>query len=589
MTKIKTFGLLLVALSIALSSSCTKKVETKDKVLNLAVTAEVKGMDPIFANDRYSSNEVSRVYEGLFEYHYLKRPYQLVPNLAEQMPSVSADGLTYTIKVKPGVMFHDSEAFPDGKGRELVAQDFVYSLKRLADPKLQGLGWWLLDGKVVGLNEWRDKFAELPAVDYDEKVEGLQATDKYTLQFKLTKPFPQFLYSLAMPFTFVVPREAVEKYGSEFLNYPVGTGPFILPRFTQSNKIEYVKNPNFRDKFYPTEAAQEFIDAGYLADAGKKLPLVDRIVINVMTESQPRWLNFQKGRVDYIDIPKDNFDAVVTPDKGLADELKLKGIDLMISPSLDVTYTAFNHDMEIFRNKKLRQAMSLAFDREGSNKLFYNGTALVAHSPVPPGVAGYMSDFVNPYVTRDLEKAKKLLAEAGFPEGKGLPEFQYDCPSSTVARQIGEYFKIQMAELGIKIRVVTNPWPELLRKITSRQAEIWGIAWGADYPDAENFLQLLYGPNKSPGANGSGYDNPEFNELYKKAAVLQDTPERTALYEQMVKLVAEETPWIFGYHRQSYTLRHGWLKNFVPSDFDAGQAQYLNIDKEMQAELSNKL
>lgn len=589
MTLLKTFGIFLFALMLSLSSSCTKKEETNDKVLNLAVTAEVKGMDPIFANDRYSSNEVARVYEGLFEYHYLKRPYQLIPNLAAEMPTVSEDGLTYTIKILPGVKFHDSEAFPEGKGRELVAEDFVYSLKRLADPKLQGLGWWLLDGKVVGLNEWRDKHTELPEVNYDEKVEGLQAIDKYTLQFKLTKPFPQFLYSLAMPFTFVVPREAVEKYGSEFLNYPVGTGPFVLPRFTQSNKIEYVKNPNFREKFYPTEAAQEFIDAGYLKDAGKKLPLVDRIVINVMTESQPRWLNFQKGRVDYIDIPKDNFDAVVTPDQGLADELKLKGIDLMISPSLDVTYTAFNHDMEIFRNKKLRQAMSLAFDREGSNKLFYNGTALVAHSPVPPGVAGYMPDFVNPYVTRDVEKAKKLLAEAGFPEGKGLPEFQYDCPSSTVARQIGEYFKIQMAEIGIQIRVVTNPWPELLRKITSRQAEIWGIAWGADYPDAENFLQLLYGPNKSPGANGSGYDNAEFNELYKKAAVMQDTPERTALYEQMVKLVAEETPWIYGFHRQSYTLKHGWLKNYVPSDFDAGQAQYLNIDKEMQAEISQKL
>lgn len=589
MTLLKTFGIFLFALMLSLSSSCTKKEETNDKVLNLAVTAEVKGMDPIFANDRYSSNEVARVYEGLFEYHYLKRPYQLIPNLAAEMPTVSEDGLTYTIKILPGVKFHDSEAFPEGKGRELVAEDFVYSLKRLADPKLQGLGWWLLDGKVVGLNEWRDKHTELPEVNYDEKVEGLQAIDKYTLQFKLTKPFPQFLYSLAMPFTFVVPREAVEKYGSEFLNYPVGTGPFVLPRFTQSNKIEYVKNPNFRDKFYPTEAAQEFIDAGYLKDAGKKLPLVDRIVINVMTESQPRWLNFQKGRVDYIDIPKDNFDAVVTPDQGLADELKLKGIDLMISPSLDVTYTAFNHDMEIFRNKKLRQAMSLAFDREGSNKLFYNGTALVAHSPVPPGVAGYMPDFVNPYVTRDVEKAKKLLAEAGFPEGKGLPEFQYDCPSSTVARQIGEYFKIQMAEIGIQIRVVTNPWPELLRKITSRQAEIWGIAWGADYPDAENFLQLLYGPNKSPGANGSGYDNAEFNELYKKAAVMQDTPERTALYEQMVKLVAEDTPWIYGFHRQSYTLKHGWLKNYVPSDFDAGQAQYLNIDKEMQAEISQKL
>lgn len=586
----KKFTTLFAALAILIAfTSCTKKEKDTGKTLNIAVSAEIKGMDPIYANDRYSSNEVGRVYEGLLEYHYLKRPYTLVPNLAESMPKVSEDGLTYTFKIREGVLFHDDAAFPNGKGRELVAEDFVYSIKRLADPKLQGLGWWLLDGKIKGLNEWREKYSDLPKVDYDEVVEGLKATSKYTVEFKLTKPFPQFLYSLAMPFTFATAREVVEKYGKEFLNHPVGTGPFILPTFKQTKKVVYTKNPNFRKKLYPTEASPEFKAAGFLADAGKELPLVDKVVVNVIIESQPRWLNFLKGKVDFIGIPKDNFDSAVTPDRNLSPEYKEKGISLLINPSLDVTYTAFNHDLKLFKNADLRRAMSLAYDVKKSNELFYNNTSLPAQSVVPPGIAGNINGYVSPYRGPNLEEAKKLLAKAGYPEGKGLPEITYDCPSGTVSRQIGEYMKQQLAQIGVRIKVVANPWPELQKKITKRQVMLYGIAWGADYPDAENFLQLLYGPNKAPGANGSGYNNPEFNKLFKTASVMQDSPERTALYEKMNRIAAEQAPWIYGVHRQNFTLRHSFLKNYMSTDFETGQAQYLNIDTEMKAKAIEKL
>ncbi|WP_417335380.1 ABC transporter substrate-binding protein [Halobacteriovorax marinus] len=586
----KKFTTLLATAAVLVGfASCTKKEKETGKTLNIAVSAEIKGMDPIYANDRYSSNEVGRVYEGLLEYHYLKRPYTLVPNLAESMPSVSEDGLTYTFKIRQGVLFHDSEAFPNGKGRELVAEDFVYSIKRLADPKLQGLGWWLLDGKIKGLNEWREKYADLDKVDYDEVVEGLKATGKYTLEFKLTKPFPQFLYSLAMPFTFATAREVVEKYGKEFLNHPVGTGPFVLPVFKQTKKVVYTKNPNFRKKLYPTEASEEFKAAGFLEDAGKQLPLVDKVVVSVIIESQPRWLNFLKGNVDYIGIPKDNFDSAVTPERELSKEYKDKGISLMINPSLDVTYTAFNHDLKLFQNPDLRRAMSLAYDVKKSNELFYNNTSLPAQSVVPPGIAGNIPNYVSPYRGPNIEEAKKLLAKAGYPEGKGLPEITYDCPSGTVSRQIGDYMKQQMAQIGVRIKVVTNPWPELQKKITKRQVMLYGIAWGADYPDAENFLQLLYGPNKAPGANGSGYDNPEFNKLFKTASVMQDSPERTALYEKMNRIAAEQAPWIYGVHRQNFTLRHSFLKNYMSTDFETGQAQYLNIDTELKAKVTKKL
>lgn len=577
----------LILISVLIFSSCTKKKDINSKILNLAVTAEIKGMDPIYASDVYSGNEIARVYEGLFEYHYLKRPYTLVPNLAESLPEVSKDGLTYTVKIKKGVMFHDDAAFINGKGRELVASDFVYSIMRLADSKLQGLGWWVLQGKVAGLDAWREKYEAADKVDYSDKIEGLQALDKYTLQFKLVKPFPQFLYSLAMPFTYVVAREVVEKYGKEFINHPVGTGPFILPEFKQSNKIVYKKNPNYRKVLFPSEASEEF--EKYLGDAGKQLPLVEEIIVNIMKEEQPRWLSFSKGKLDYISIPKDNFESVITPDKGLVDDFQKKGVSLIRSTGLDLAYIAFNHDLELFKNLKLRRAMSLAYNPVESNKLFYNNTATPAQSIVPPGIAGHIPGLQNPYMGQKIENAKKLLSEAGYPNGKGLPEITYDCPSNTTSRQMGEFFKKQMSLIGINVKVVTNPWPQLQAKINNRQVMLFGIGWGADYPDAENFLQLLYGPNKSPGANGSGYDNPIFNRLYKLASTLQDSPERTALYEKMNRMAMEEIPVIFGMHRQNFILHNGWLRNYIASDFDWGSAKYLNVDINKKKELLKKL
>ena len=592
MKKINIFQTLIIGLLLATVVSCTKKTDSNESVLNLAVSSKVKGMDPIYSNDRYSSNEVARVYEGLLEYHYLKRPYTLKPNLAAAMPTVSEDGLTYTFQIKKGVMFHDDAAFTNGKGRELVAEDFVYSIKRLADPKLQGLGYWLLDGKVAGLDEWRSKYAELPKADYSEEVAGVKAIGKYTLQFKLKKSFPQFLYSLSMPFTFAVAKEVVEKYGKEFLNHPVGTGPFLLPRFQQSNKITYIKNPAFREKKYPCEGSADLKAQGYMADCGKTLPLVDKIIVNIIVESQPRWLNFQKGKVEYISVPKDNFDAAIPDAKNLDPKFVEKGVRLSVTPSLDVTYTAFNHDKKLFNNVKLRQAMSLAYNVDESNKLFYNNTAMPAQSVVPPGIAGFIPNYKNPFrgsgTAENVKGAKKLLAEAGFPNGEGLPEISYDCPSSTTSRQIGEFFKKQMAQIGIKINVVTNPWPELQKKITNRNVDLYGIAWGADYPDAENFLQLLYGPNRSPGANGSGYNNPEFNKLFMSSSTMQDSPERTALYEKMYRIAAEEMPWIYGVHRQSYTVVNGWLKNYMSTDFEAGQGSYLRVDLDQKKKLLEK-
>ena len=582
-------NVLLTIFSALLLFACSKQDNFDEREIHLISPEKVAGFDPINASDRYSGNEAGKVYEGLFEFHPLKRPYELMPNLAESLPNVSADGLTYTFKLKKGVLFHDSPAFKDGKGREMKADDVVYSLKRLADPKLNAKGWWLLDDRLVGLNEWRTKHTSTEATNYDEEIEGLKKVDDYTVQMKLKKPFPQFLYALAMPYTFIVAKEAVQHFGKEFLNYPVGTGPFILPKFEQSNTITYVRNPKFREKFYPSEGEEGDEKLGLLADAGKKIPLVDKIVVHIIVESQPKWLNFMKANSDLLEVKDNNIQLAINKEKDLKSEHKGKGVRLVMEPMLDVTFFAFNNQDPLFKeNRKLRQAMNLAFDRVNYNKLFLENTGVEAHGPVPPGLAGYKKEFKNPFVKYDLEQAKKLLAEAGYPGGKGLPKIVLQTRSDTDSRQKAEYFEKSMQKIGIDIDVGMNTWPELVNKVTKKQHQMYTMAWGADYPDAENFLGLLYCPNQSPGSNGSNYCNDEFDALYKKATILQDSPERTDLYEKLNEMAALDAPWVWGFHRTEIFLAHAWLKNFKHMEFNHTQFQYLNVDLEVKKQLSKK-
>ncbi|MFY7992694.1 MAG: ABC transporter substrate-binding protein [Bacteriovoracaceae bacterium] len=582
----KLFGVILLAVSFLVG--CSKEQNFDERVIYLVSPEKVAGFDPINASDMYSSNEMGKVYEGLFEFHPLKRPYELMPNLAAEMPTVGADGLTYTVKIKKGVFFHDSPAFK-GQKRELKADDFVYSIKRLADPKLMAKGWWVLDDKLVGLNEWRTKYAQAESVNYADEIEGLKKIDDYTIQFKLKQAFPQFLYALAMPYTFVVPKEAVEHFGKEFLNHPVGTGAFILPKFEQTNRITYEKNPNFREKFYPSEGEESDVANGLLADAGKKLPLVDKIIVDIIVEAQPKWLGFKRAKNDLLEVPKDNFEEVIVGSRELTEDFKSKGIRLHAEAQLDVTFISFNNQNDLFKdNKKLRQAISLAYNRAQANKLFYNDTAIEAQGVIPPGISGYRKEFKNPYTKYDVDLAKKLLKEAGYPEGKGLPALSVETRNDTSSRQILEQFADNMKDIGIKVIVSQNTWPELVNKVTTKRNQMYTMAWGADYPDAENFLGLLYCPNQSPGSNGANYCNPEFDKLYKQAVILQDSPERTALYEKINEMVALEVPWIFSFHRTKYYVAHAWLKNYKFMEFNHTQFQYFNVDLEVKKQLSKK-
>ncbi len=555
-----------------------RNVEVKsEKVLAIANNAPVKGLDPIQTSDVYMSQEVSKIYEGLLEYHYLKRPFELCPNLAAEMPTLSADQLVYTFKIRQGVVFHHDACFPHQQGRELTAADFVYSLKRLADPKLQASGFWLIDGKIKGLNAWRERYTDGATVDYQQEVEGLKALDKFTLQITLSSPYPLFLYSLAMPACFVVAHEAVAHYGEEFVNHPLGTGPFMLKKFsTQDTRLVYHKNPTFRDKFFPSEAAEEY--KHMLTYAGQKLPLVDQIIVHILPEVQPRWLKFQSGQIDIIDLSEDKFASEVVKDNQLTPALQEKGVNLFCVPQLLTCYMIFNMAHPLFKdNIKLRQGMSLAFDREGYNQLFYNSTAILAQSTVPPGLAGYREDYKNPYLTYDLDKAREYLAAAGYPEGKGLPEITLDIPAEIDSKQKGEFIQSCMAKIGIRIQLVENLFPVLINKITTKSTMLHYMCWSGDYPDAENFLQLFYGPTQ-PGGMGSNMNHTTFNSLYETASKLPNSPARTVLYERLNQIAAEHVPAMYTVHPPHVSLNHNWLKNYCWSNFHYGTELYWDID-----------
>ncbi len=586
-----------LALCVAVSlvtfglTGCTKKVDDTDTTINIPLRANVKGLDPINANDLYSSMVIQNIYEGLLDYHYLKRPYELKPLLAEEMPTVSPDGLTYTFKIRKGVRFHDNPAFPDGKGREITAEDFIYSWKRLADPRNASEGYWIFEDKIKGLTEWVNAIKNKTG-DFDAPIEGLQAPDKHTLVIKLTQPYYQLQYVLAMPFAVVVPKEAVEKYGAEFLNNPVGTGPFMLEKpsdWIRNSKITLKRNPNWRGETYPTEGEPGDKEAGLLEDAGKPLQIADQLVFIELTEDQPRWQNFMKGNLEWVEIPNDNFDSAVKNDK-IVPELAAKGIKLQISSAIEVVYTAFNmNDPILGKNKDLRRAFALASNIPVRIQRFYNGRALQAQGPIPPGLDGYDPDFKNPWGQFDREKAKEYLAKAGFPEGKGLPEFTYETLADSKSRQITEFEVQNWAAMGIKMKISTNTWPQFQEKIKNGQAQIFGLAWGADYPDAQNFLQLFYSKNVSPGPNDSGYKNPEYDKLYEASLKLPPGKERTELYKKMRDILIEDMPWIFGLHRLNYRLTHGWLRNFKYNEMTYGIYKYVRVDPKKRAELKPKL
>jgi oligopeptide transport system substrate-binding protein len=412
--------LAVLFLTFCFAVSCTQEKQNDKNTVVSLLDGNIPHLDPIHSTNRYSSTINGAIFEGLYHYHYLKDPMSVEPALAESLPKITNGGRTYTIKIKKGVFFQDDPAFPDNRGRELEANDFVYSWKRLADPQNKAMGWWIFDGKIEGLNSWRNGVRKGQA-QYDSPVSGLKALDSHTLQITLTQPSYQFLHLLCVPATSVVAHEVVEKYKKDIGNHPVGTGPFRLKKWVRNSEVVLEKNPKYREAFFPSDGAPAN-RPDLKKHAGASLPMADEVVVRIITEKQPEWLAFLKGELDHGIIPKDN-NAQVIENGQLKAPMKAKGLSLHDLHKMDFTYIAFNmEDPVLGKHPKLRQAMAMALDRTLILEKFYNNRGLLAQGPIPPGIAGYNKDFQSPLVY-NVKRAQELMKEAGFPNGEGLSCF----------------------------------------------------------------------------------------------------------------------------------------------------------------------
>jgi ABC-type transport system substrate-binding protein len=568
--------------------------DSNEMVLYHVLHTRIKGLDPGDMRDVYSIMVGSQIFETLYDYHFLKRPYELIPLLAEDMPDVSPDQLVYTIKIKRGVYFQDDVCFTGGKGRELKAQDFVFSIKRIANIKYLSPNWSLLDDRIVGLDEFRE-YTKTPdrnirgeaQVDYSRTVEGLTASDDYTLVIKLTKPWPQLIIAaLADISTAPVAKEAVDYYGKDIISHPVGTGPYKLNVWRRDSYIELGRNPTFRGELYPSEGEEPDAEAGYLDDAGKPIPFADKVVWTVIEEYQPTWLLFLQGKVDATVVPKDSYGEVMTESGQLTAKMKQLNIQLKTFPDPSTYWLGFNMaDGVLGNNKPLRLAISRAIDRQKFIGLFFNGRHLVADGLIPPMMGSYDPQIKqNGFARYDPQEARNLLEDAQVLYGAKLPTLKIAMPGAdTWSRQFGQFLERSLGAIGLKVEVQYMDLPTYQEKINTKSAQMFASGTTAGTPDAQDFLSMFYSKNASPGPNKFNYSNPEFDRLYEQAEVMADSPERNELYRQMEIIVLEGCPAAFLNHRVGCVLHHDWYKNYKPHAFAYGLSKYRRIDMAKRA------
>ncbi len=699
----------------------------------------IKSLDPATCGDVASSNIQSNVWEGLYTYHYLIRPPKVVPQLAAEMPEVSEDRLTYTIRLKPGVTYHRNPCFgrdpkhPSGWATRAVrAEDFVVAFKRIADYQGRAdLSWTFLSDHVAGIDAFRERTRGLPdevkaglaavqswlaggagrkavpddlrehlkAVQawhadwgkdlhvpegtkdalaklgkwaasavadgradpsaiaetfaslgawrrsmqgyeqgdfsrYDLPVEGVKALDERTLQIKLSEPFPQFIYVLAMHVYAPAPREAMDywfgteddgrggrrplpvekKRSTEFAEAEqlVGTGPYRLTTFHRKHRIVLVRNLEFREQHYPSApegtefdalteeekaSVRQDIAAGLYRDAGKRVPFIDVLEYDFVHESYSAWMRFLYKRTDAAGIPKETFETVITPDKELAEQWRKKHIYLKKYSVPAIYWIVFNmEDPVLGASKSLRQALCLAFDRENYIRILLKGRALPADNIIPKTLKGHKEAGVGAYAHMDMARAqekmreaRKELAAAGLLVDGEIPQLKFEVGGeSPAAVQQTDFVKQQFAKVGVRVKPVFNDWPTLQRKVRNKKAQMWTMGWHADYPDAENFLQLYYGPNIPKYTNNSNYSDPRFDALYDKARVMPDTPERTRLYAEMAKIIGEDCPVLLMDEHLTYVLYYEWMHNIKKHPVGYGYTRYVRIDTEMRRRLGGR-
>ena len=593
------FLLAVLVISIFLLSGCRKKDTDDVSELNVwrrPLFTKLQTLDCGNLSDVYSIGVASQIYEPLYDYHYLKRPFELVPLLAEDFPQISDDKLTYTIRIKKGILFQDDPCFPNGKGRELKAQDFVYAIKRIANVKYKSQNWSGFDGRIVGLDDFREytkDFKKELDVDYSYAVEGLKSLDDHTLQVTLTRPWPQLTHTLSVVRLAPVAHEAVEYYGEDIIYHPVGTGPYKLQTWQRGVYIEFVRNHNWRGGVYPSEGAPGDLEAGYLDDAGKPLATIDRLIYRIIEEFQPAWLLFKRGELEWMQTFKDNFnEAVNAGTLEATEEMTERGIELVLYDDPSVFWLGFNmQDPVLGKNKPLRKAISRTINRKDMIEVFFHGVHKVAYGYIHPSQAEYDPDIIHAdYAKYDLEEARELIREAEKIHGGPLPPLTLSNPGSGVIdRQMGQYLQKAFEKVDLQLNVDYLDWPTYLDTLNKGKHQICFSGASPSIPDPLGALEAFLTKNWGYGGNHNFYSDPEFDKLYDQIEVMFPGPEKTALCRKMEKMILDDCPSVFINHRVSTVLRQSWFKNYKPHVYSYNTAKYWRIDVEKKVEYKDLL
>jgi oligopeptide transport system substrate-binding protein len=640
-------------------------------VLYSAFSERPKHLDPARS---YSSNEVEftgQIYEPPLQYHFLKRPYELIPLTAEAVPAPRYFDATgkellanapsariaesvYEIRIRAGIRYQPHPAFardaagryryhaldaaaladksrisdfPQTGSRELTAADYVYQIKRLANPRLSSPIFGLMSERIVGLKALGDALEKSvkahpdAALNLDDfPLAGAEVVDPHTYRIRIKGKYPQFIYWLAMPFFAPIPWESEAFYGQPGMAdknltldwQPVGTGPYYLAENDPNRRMVLKRNPNFHGETYPADGDAADRRAGLLADASRPLPFVDAAVFSLEKETIPYWSKFLQGYYDSSGISSDSFDQAVqfsaAGDPQLTDSMRDQDIHLITAVAASLWYVGFNMLDPVVGGlgedrQKLRQALSIAFDYDEFISIFLNGRGIPAQGPIPPGLFGYVDGVagLNPYVyenragriqRRSIETARRLLAEAGYPNGRdaktGAPLVLYfdTMASGPDAKSRLDWMKKQLDKLNVQLVVRGTDYNRFQDKIRKGNAQLFEWGWNADYPDPENFFFLLYGPHKkvaSGGENAANYDNPEFNRLFERMKDMDNGPERKQVIDAMLEIVRRDAPWIFAYYPKSFGLTHGWVHNVKPNLMANNTLKYRRVDPGLRA------
>lgn len=626
----------------------------------------------------YSENESvfhGQIYETPLQYHFLKRPYELIPNTATQVPvpryldaqgrelpvsSTAAEAAfsVYHIDIKPGIRFQPHPAFAktaDGAysyhalapeqvasmhaladftetgTRELVAQDYVYQIKRLVHPHLHSPLAPFMAKYIVGLRELGVTLTEQYGGDVaqsedgyidlrDFALAGVQATGRYSYEIKLFGAYPQFKFWLAMSFFSPIPWEADRFYNQSGMSennitldwYPVGTGPFMLVENNPNRRMVMKRNPNYRGDLYPSEGEPGDAEKGWLDDAGKPMPFVDVAYFSLEKEAIPGWNKFLQGYYDVSGIISDSFDQAIrfdtAGDAGLSEAMAERGISLTTDVETSIFYMGFNMRDPVVggtgeRARLLRRAIAIAVDYEEYISIFANGRGIAAQGPIPPGIFGHVAGAqgINSYVydwvndkpqPKPIEEARELMRQARYPDGRDGESGEAlvlnldTAAAGPGSRAVLNWLRKQYAKLGIQLVVRGTDYNRFQEKMLNGKAQIFQWGWNADYPDPENFLFLLYGPNakvRDNGENASNYENPEFDTLFEQMKTLPDGSERQAAIDAMVALARHDGPWLWGFHPVGYSLHHDWYRNGKPNLMARNRLKYKRVDPELRA------